>query len=45
MNLDYKVSDKLSLEGVYENRTDSQAVNQGQDTSIGVDVRVRWTFK
>lgn len=45
MNLDYKVSDKVSLEGIYESRTDTQGVLQGTDSSLGMDVRIKWTFK
>lgn len=45
MNLNYNISNQLSLEGIYENRTDSQGINQRQDTSVGVDVNMKWSFK
>ncbi len=45
MNLNYKISDKVSLEGVYENRTNTETSTQGDDSSLGVDVRWKWTFK
>jgi translocation and assembly module TamB len=46
MNLNYNISNKVSVEGVYETRTapegEEAIIN---DTSLGADVKVRWSFK
>lgn len=46
MNLNYNISNKVSVEGVYETRTapegEEAIIN---DTSFGADVKVRWSFK
>jgi translocation and assembly module TamB len=45
MNLNYKINDTVSLEGVYENRTGDQIQGDIIDNSIGVDVKFRWSTK
>ena len=45
MNLNYNINKGVSLEGVYENRTDSEAEGNTDDTSIGADVKIKWSFK
>jgi len=46
MNLNYNINKKVSVEGVYETRTapegEEAIIN---DTSLGADVKVRWSFK
>ena len=46
MNLNYNISNKVSVEGVYETRTapegEEAIIN---DTSLGADVKWRWSFK
>ncbi|MBL7665532.1 MAG: translocation/assembly module TamB domain-containing protein [Bacteriovoracaceae bacterium] len=45
MNLNYKINDKYSVEGVYE----SKAFEQGQEdiigNSLGVDFKIKWSQK
>lgn len=45
MNLNYSVSKKVQLEGVYELRTNADGEEDIIDNSIGGDVKFRWTFK
>jgi translocation and assembly module TamB len=45
MNLNYNINDEVSIEGVYENRTDPEAEGNTDDTSIGADVKMKWSFK
>ncbi len=45
MNLNYNINKGVSLEGVYENRTDPEVDGNIDDTSIGADVRLKWSFK
>ncbi|MCT4642578.1 MAG: translocation/assembly module TamB [Bacteriovoracaceae bacterium] len=44
MNVDYNLSENYVLEGIYESRTNSSDVNP-QDTSIGIDFKMKWNFK
>ena len=45
MNLNYNINKGISLEGVYENRTDPEVDGNTDDTSIGADVKLKWSFK
>jgi translocation and assembly module TamB len=45
MNLNYNIDKNFSIEGVYENRTDSTSETISDDSSLGADVKVRWSFK
>ncbi len=45
MNLNYTINENVSLEGVYELTTDQDGEEGGQDTSVGADVKFKWTFK
>lgn len=45
MNLNYGVSKKVQLEGVYEVRTNADGQEDVIDNSIGGDLKFRWTFK
>lgn len=45
MNLNYTLSKKVQLEGVYELRTNAEGEEDIIDNSIGGDVKFRWTFK
>ena len=45
MNLNYNLSDKLSVEGVYETRTSDEGEETINDTSLGADVKIRWSFR
>lgn len=45
MNLNYSVSKKVQLEGVYELRTNDEGQEDLIDNSIGGDLKFRWTFK
>lgn len=45
MNLNYSVSKKVQLEGVYELRTNAEGEEDIIDNSIGADIKFRWTFK
>lgn len=45
MNLNYSVSKKVQLEGIYEIRTNVDGEEDIIDNSIGGDVKFRWTFK
>jgi hypothetical protein len=45
MNLNYSLSRKVQVEGVYEVRTNVDGVEDVIDNSIGADVKFRWTFK
>lgn len=45
MNLNYNIDKNLSIEGVYESRTDSTSETISDDTSVGADVKIRWSFK
>jgi translocation and assembly module TamB len=45
MNLNYSVSKKVQLEGVYELRTNADGEEDIISNSIGGDLKFRWTFK
>ncbi len=45
MNVNYNINKNVSLQGVYELTTDRDGEEGGQDTSVGADVKFRWTFK
>lgn len=45
MNLNYSLSKKVQLEGVYELKSNAEGEEDRIDTSIGADVKFRWTFK
>lgn len=45
MNLNYGLTKKVQLEGVYELRTNAEGEEDVIDNSIGGDVKFRWTFK
>jgi translocation and assembly module TamB len=45
MNLNYSVNKKVQLEGVYEMRTNDEGQEDVISTSIGGDLKFRWTFK
>lgn len=45
MNLNYGLTRKIQLEGVYELRTNEEGQEDVIDNSIGGDVKFRWTFK
>ena len=45
MNLNYNIDKNFSIEGVYENTTDGVNETISDDTSLGADVKVRWSFK
>ena len=45
MNLNYSVTKKIQLEGVYELRTNAEGEEDIIDNSIGADLKFRWTFK
>lgn len=45
VNLNYNVNKKVSLEGVYENRSTDETQTIVDETSVGADINVRWTFK
>ncbi|MBF0311786.1 MAG: translocation/assembly module TamB domain-containing protein [Oligoflexia bacterium] len=44
MNLSYDISKKISVEGVYEVKTGSEEEGEN-DSSGGVDLKLRWTYK
>ncbi len=45
MNLNYSINKTLQLEGVYQLKTNADGEEDIIDTSIGGDVKLRWTFK
>lgn len=45
MNLNYSVSKKVQLEGVYELRTAAEGEEDIISNSVGGDLKFRWTFK
>lgn len=45
MNLNYGLTRKIQLEGVYELRTNEEGQEDVIDNSIGGDIKFRWTFK
>ena len=45
MNLNYNISEKLSFEGVYETRTSDEGEQTINDSSLGADVKIRWSFR
>ncbi len=45
MNLNYSVNKKVQLEGVYEMKTNDEGQEDVISTSIGGDLKFRWTFK
>ncbi|MEX0798202.1 MAG: translocation/assembly module TamB domain-containing protein [Bacteriovoracaceae bacterium] len=45
MNLNYNISNKLSVEGVYETRTSDEGGETINDSSLGADVKIRWSFR
>lgn len=45
MNLNYNLNKNLSVEGVYESNTQVQSEELRNDSSVGADVKIRWSFK
>lgn len=45
MNLNYKINDTMSLEGVYQTKTNEDGEEDIIDNSMGVDVKFRWSTK
>lgn len=45
MNLNYNINNKLSVEGVYSTRTSDEGDETINDSSLGADVKIRWSFK
>lgn len=45
MNLNYNLNKNLSVEGVYESNTETQSEELINDSSLGADVKIRWSFK
>lgn len=45
MNLNYNITNKLSVEGVYETRTSDDGEETINDSSLGADVKIRWSFR
>lgn len=45
MNLNYNLNKNLSVEGVYESNSQIQSEELNNDSSLGADVKIRWSFK
>ncbi|MCO4754605.1 MAG: translocation/assembly module TamB domain-containing protein [Bacteriovoracaceae bacterium] len=45
MNLNYNINNKLSFEGVYETKTSDEGEETINDSSLGADVKIRWSFR
>lgn len=45
MNLNYKLNDNVSLQGVYEVKTDNSGDDATNESSIGADLKFKWSFK
>lgn len=45
MYLNYNINNKLSVEGVYETRTSDEGEETINDSSLGADVKIRWSFR
>lgn len=45
MNLNYNINNKVSVEGVYESRSTDEAQTLNDDTSVGADIKWKWSFK
>lgn len=45
LNLNYNVNTNVSLEGIYEAHTSQDAETINSDTSIGADIKLKWSFK
>lgn len=45
MNLNYNITNKISVEGVYEMNTKNEGEEDNIDNSMGADLKVRWNFK
>ncbi|MBP9674834.1 MAG: translocation/assembly module TamB domain-containing protein, partial [Bacteriovoracaceae bacterium] len=45
MNLNYNINKNVSAEGVYELKTNDEGIEDVIDTSIGGDLKFKWTFK
>ncbi len=45
MNLNYKINDTVSVEGVYETRSNEEAEEDIVNNSVGVDLKFRWSKK
>ena len=45
MNLNYDLNDNVSVLGIYEVTTDDTGDDVANETSIGADLKFRWTFK
>ncbi len=45
MNLNYNINNNVSLEGVYESKSKDDAETINDDSSVGADVKLRWSFK
>jgi len=45
VNLNYKVNNTVSLEGVYESTSTDNTETINDDTSVGADIKWKWSFK
>jgi len=45
MNLNYGLSQKVQVEGIYELKSNAEGEEDIIDKSIGADLKLRWTFK
>ncbi len=45
MNLNYNMTENLSLEGIYESKNDDDAESIDDDSAIGADLKWKWSFK
>lgn len=45
MNLNYGLTKKIQVEGVYEIRTNPEGEADAIDNSVGADLKFRWTFR
>ncbi|MFG1500531.1 translocation/assembly module TamB domain-containing protein [Halobacteriovorax sp. XZX-3] len=43
INVDYSISDKLSIEGIFESEDDTNN-KEGTDGSVGADIKYKWSF-
>ena len=41
----HNLNKNLSVEGVYESNTESQSEDLNNDSSLGADVKIRWSFR
>jgi len=45
MNLNYNINKSLSFEGVYESNSDTDSEEALNESSVGADLKIRWSFK